>query len=357
MSRSKPAEFSGRVEQAADAILKAKGSAGPLELMLQLGWLAPSHFQRWQKGIIPTLLDLMQVSPEKRGKAFRHFEQWARDRRLKPVQIPYIRSTPGGEVPLTISPGNDPITEQFFQTHYIPEDLPEKKTGRTVAKLSKPQDIVVFETVSHSVICTGCETELGKGDFLFMEKGQPLCLTCADLDTLEYLPRGDAALTRRARKYSRLSAVVVRFSRTRGRYERQGLLVEPDAIEKAEKECLNDEDLRMARREREAEKRAAQDQDLVIEMAKSIRRMYPGCPADEAERIAAHTAERGSGRVGRSAAGRNLEDHALELAVAAWIRHQKTNYDELLNSGCDRFEAREMIRDRIQEVIDRWEAE
>ena len=37
---------------------------------------------------------------------------------------------------------------------------------------------------------------------------------------------------------STLSAVVVRFSRTRKRYERQGILAEPKAIERAETESF-----------------------------------------------------------------------------------------------------------------------
>jgi hypothetical protein len=56
------------------------------------------------------------------------------------------------------------------------------------------------------------------------------CLGCAGLGDLEYLPAGDALLTRRAKAKSSKYAVVVRFSRSRGRYERQGLLVEPQAL-------------------------------------------------------------------------------------------------------------------------------
>ena len=41
---------------------------------------------------------------------------------------------------------------------------------------------------------------------------------------------GDALLTRRAKAKSARSAVVVRFSRSRERYERQGLLVEPHTL-------------------------------------------------------------------------------------------------------------------------------
>jgi hypothetical protein len=343
-----------RVELAAEAVLQARGAIGPLNLLLEMRLLSPSHFTSWQKGIIPTLDDVIQASPEKLQRSFEHFRQWAQNRGMKSVKVPYQRSTPDGDILLHVTTGEDPAREEFFLTRYIPNNLSDAKTRRTVAKMSKPEDIVVFETVSQSVICTECKTALAKGDFLFMEKGRPLCLSCADLDYLDYLRSGDAALTRRARKYSRLSAIVVRFARARRRYERQGILVEPDAIEKAEQECLSDEDQRMARREREAMRRTAQDKQLVAEMAQSIHRLYPLCPAEEAEKIAHHTAERGSGRVGRSAAGRNLEDQALELAVAAWIRHRHTEYDKLLSSGHERHDARELVRHKVWEVVDRW---
>ena len=65
---------------------------------------------------------------------------------------------------------------------------------------------------------------------LMMEGPGPACLRCVGLNDLEFLPAGDALLTRRARARSTRYAVVVRFSRTRGRYERQGLLVEPQAL-------------------------------------------------------------------------------------------------------------------------------
>ena len=56
------------------------------------------------------------------------------------------------------------------------------------------------------------------------------------LDDLEFLFAGDALLTRRAKAKSARHAVVVRFSKRRGRYERQGLLVEPQALTEAQRE-------------------------------------------------------------------------------------------------------------------------
>jgi hypothetical protein len=95
------------------------------------------------------------------------------------------------------------------------------------------KDILVF-IVRRDTECSECGEELWRGSFLFLEKDKALCLSCADLDHLEYLSSGDAALTRRSIKYSKIHARVLKWSKTRNRYERQGILVEPEAIEKAE---------------------------------------------------------------------------------------------------------------------------
>jgi hypothetical protein len=69
-----------------------------------------------------------------------------------------------------------------------------------------------------------------------MENPGPACLRCVGLDDLEFLSAGDALLTRRAKAKSARHAAVVRFSKSRGRYERQGLLVEPQALTQARRE-------------------------------------------------------------------------------------------------------------------------
>lgn len=101
----------------------------------------------------------------------------------------------------------------------------------------------------------------GSDDLLLMDDAGPLCLACADLDHLVFLRAGDTALTRRATKASSLAAVVVRWSRSRKRYERQGVLVEGHALALAEQQCLSGEDARARRRERERLRRASADED------------------------------------------------------------------------------------------------
>lgn len=202
--------------------------------------------------------------------------------------------------------------------------------------------------------CAECRG--GPLPLLVLEDGAPRCLDCADLGHLVFLPRGDTALTRRAREESALSAVVVRFSRRRGRYERQGVLVEEAALARAEQRCLADEEARRRRRRRDAERRAEEDVRFTDAFAAEIRRLFPGCPAGRARGIAVHASLRGSGRVGRSAAGRALSEGAVVSAVVASVRHLDTPYNQLLMSGVPRHEARRRIAGPVAEVLTRWRA-
>ena len=217
----------------------------------------------------------------------------------------------------------------------------------------KPGDIVVISILKEAK-CSECGTEMVNGDYLRMENNQPLCVECADLGDLVFLPSGDTALTRRSRKHSKLSAIVVRFSRARKRYERLGVLVEADALEKAEEECAGDEAQRAEKRGKAAVRREVLDQQYLIEFTKAVRAHYPKCPTDEAATIALHACEKYSGRVGRSAMAKELDREAVTLAVRAHVRHVHTDYDTLLGKGVARRDARARIADALDRKVDSW---
>ena len=128
---------------------------------------------------------------------------------------------------LRFSPSADPALETLYRTHWISADLPAKKRERLVEKANRAPELVVVQPVNDGWKCHRCGNS---GDFLVMENPGPSCLACVGLGDLEFLPAGDALLTRRVKARSARSAVVVRFSKRRGRYERQGLLVEQDAV-------------------------------------------------------------------------------------------------------------------------------
>jgi hypothetical protein len=212
----------------------------------------------------------------------------------------------------------------------------------------------VFITSRESV-CDECGGELGRHAWIMLagDRGA-LCLACADLDHLVFLPAGNTAVTRRARKRSALAAVVLKWSQARRRYERQGLLVEPQALEEAEKECLADAEARSRRREREAERRGELDQQYVAQFAVRVRELYPRCPARREKSIAEHACLKYSGRVGRTAAAKSLADEAVDLAVMAHIRHAETRYDQLLRRSWDRREARAAIAEEVRRIQAKW---
>jgi hypothetical protein len=335
---------------AAETAFARQNFVTPIDVCLGIGWLQPPNVDDWRHGRVDDL-DYFLPGHDDRCVAFLvHLRDWATAKGLKPFQAEYVSATRSRR-PLRFSSLDEPVLELAWRTHWISPDLPDKQAERVTRRQSASPDLVVIQPLK-DFTCAGCGDN--SGDLLIMDDAGSFCMGCADMDHLVFLPAGDAALTRRAKKASRLSAVVVRWSRARKRYERQGILVEEPAIEQAEQQCLADSDARLRRRERDAARRAVEDVEFQRRFAAEIARLYPGCPAQRAEAIARHAGLRGSGRVGRSAAGRDLDEQAIMLAVVASIRHEDTDYDDLLMSGVARADARDRIRPAIDRVLAAW---
>jgi hypothetical protein len=230
----------GRVVRVAEAALAENHMVSPIDVLIGLGWLAPSALDRWRQARIPHLEAATQVNLHKLSTAMKYFRRWAEDRGLCPSETGYVARTRDRR-PLQFSKSGAPEIERAYRTHWVSPELSAKKQARLAQQASKPPDLVVISP-RRSFTCTACDRPCD--GLLFMEDAGPLCLPCADLDHLVYLPSGDAALTRRAKRASRLSAVVVRFSATRKRYERQGILVEEPALAEAERQCRADNEVR-----------------------------------------------------------------------------------------------------------------
>jgi hypothetical protein len=339
------ASIEDRVVRAAEDALREHGYVAPVDVLVRIGWLQPVHRDHWRQGRVSYLEHVVQAGLGKVSTAMRALGRWAEAQGLQPSETGYVARTRDRR-PLRFSASGDATIERAYRTHWISPTLSEAKRARVVEQASRPPDLVVVSPLKDWT-CAGCGDT---GAFLLMEDDAPLCLTCADLEHLVFLPAGDATLTRRARKGSHLSAVVVRFSRARKRYERQGVLVEEQALQDAEALCLADAEARA----RDEERRREADGQLVERLALQIRRLFPGCPPERADTIAAHTAARGSGRVGRTAAGQRVDEHAVELAVAASVRHHDTDYDALLMAGVPREQARRRVREGVEAVLERW---
>lgn len=224
-----------RVIQAAEETLAQQLYVSPLDVLVKMGSLPPVHVQDWKKGKILHLEGVIQGNLHKISVAMKCFRNWALAKGLKPSKTVYLAKVRGPRKVLQFSKSGRSEIEEAYKTHYISPLLSEKKKEKLKEKLEKPPELVAF-SILKSTQCSQCQEELGRGRLLYVEGEQPFCLNCAGFGNLVFLPRGDPSLTRAAKKQSKVCLVVVRFSRARKRYEGQGLLVEEEALQKAEEE-------------------------------------------------------------------------------------------------------------------------
>jgi hypothetical protein len=327
-----------KVGTVAETIVGKRGTVTFLDVLVALGWVHEKNVQRWQQGQLDPLSAVTSTDDAKVLEAAQLFADWGRGR-FNANHEPHVSATRDRRALRFTARDTDAVHLRYST------DKPR------AVKDQKLPDLVVLAAKA-TFECAECR---GPDDFLMIDAGEAICLGCADLDHLVFLKAGDATLSRRARKESGLAAIVLRPDpRRRNRTQRLGILVEPDALERAERQCFDDEELRARRRVKDAERREVLDVKFQAQFAAEIRSQFPRCPADRAEAIARHTALRGSGRVGRSAAGRALDERAVRHAVVASVRHEDTDYDALLMRGVPRQAARDQIWPRIDQVLTGW---
>ncbi len=217
--------------RAAEAALADRGYVSAIDILVGLGWLSPSHVDAWRQGRIPSLESVAATGLGKISTAMGVFGRWAAQRGLLPSETAYVARTRDRRT-LRFSVSGSPPIERAYRTHWVSPDLSDRKRQRLAERASRPPDLVVIWP-RKDWSCIRCGTT--SSGLLTMEDGGPVCLACNGMDQLVFLPRGDAGLSRRAKAASGLSAVVVRWSSSRKRYERQGILVEAAALEKAER--------------------------------------------------------------------------------------------------------------------------
>jgi len=221
-----------RVRKAADSHLAEQGHVCAIDVLRGIGFLDQTHYFAWVNGRAPFLEGTMSASQAKISAALQAFEEWGRALNLRDREVISFSATRHSR---QLRFSDDPERSTLYSRRFFSPLSSDAEVDRFQARVSSPPDLVVFEIVRESK-CSACGCEIPTGAFLFMEAGDPHCLPCAELGGLVYLPAGDRKLSRRAHQLSPVSAVVLRFSRNRKRYERQGLLVGEEAVHQAELE-------------------------------------------------------------------------------------------------------------------------
>jgi hypothetical protein len=149
-----------RVTRVAEAVLAEQQFVSAIDVLVGLGWLAPSHVDTWRQGRVEALEQVVQANLAKSSAAMAALRQWAQNRGLNPSQTDYIARTRDRRE-LRFSASADADIERAYRTHWVASDL----SRDAVKRQSRPPDLVVISPIKEWT-CTSCG---GTGDLLFME--------------------------------------------------------------------------------------------------------------------------------------------------------------------------------------------
>lgn len=95
------------------------------------------------------------------------------------------------------------------------------------------------------------------------------------------------------------------------------------------------------------------DEKVLSRSRQLLQSQFPLMPAESLEMVLSHAFLKGSGRVGRTSM--KTEEQKAILAVEAHIRHLHTPYEELLDTGMTRGQARDTVWETVQTLKTAWE--
>jgi hypothetical protein len=206
MTRKNKRPLVERVHEAAEAALARQKYVSLIDVLGGIRWLDGGAVHRWRLGQIECIEEAIQAHPSSLAEAKELFVSWAAGRGLAPSEVQYVARTPQRQA-LRFTRSGDTNVEELYRIHWVSPKLAEHRRERLVEKANQPPELVVISPLKDDWTCHRCGGTAG-----------------------------DGLLTRRVRAASARHAVVVRFSKARRRYERQGLLVEAQALAQAQRQ-------------------------------------------------------------------------------------------------------------------------
>jgi hypothetical protein len=136
-----------RVVKAADAALAAQGYVSSIDVLVGIRWLDAGTVERWRRGQIDCLEGAMQTSLPRISEAMKLLRSWARENNLSESPTHYVARTPQRQA-LRFSRSGDPAVEAMYRTHWVSQQLSEKKRERLAEKASRAPDLVVIQPLN-----------------------------------------------------------------------------------------------------------------------------------------------------------------------------------------------------------------
>ena len=142
MSRKNRVPLADRAAKAAEAALAARHFVSAIDILVGIGWLDPRAVERWRRGQIDCLEEVVRTNLPRISEAMQQFRSWATARGLSASQTAYVARTPRRQT-LRFSRSGNPAIETSYRTHWVSPELSEKKRERLAEKANRAPEPVV----------------------------------------------------------------------------------------------------------------------------------------------------------------------------------------------------------------------
>jgi hypothetical protein len=111
--------LSGKVHSAMYTLIKDKGVASPVEVLMAVGVLSKADYENWRFGRVAYLERVCNVNLRKLSVINREIRVYAGQHSLKPSWTDYRKWGKGENIRLRFSKSGEEQIERLYATHYV----------------------------------------------------------------------------------------------------------------------------------------------------------------------------------------------------------------------------------------------
>ena len=138
-------ELHSKVHSAMYALIKEKGVASPVEVLMAIGVLSKQHYEEWRFGRVSYLERVCQINLSKLATINREIRAYAKKNNLKPSWTDYRKWGKGQSIRLRFSKSGDENIERAYATHYVSQQKVEEAKQRRASKKNGAESTIATD--------------------------------------------------------------------------------------------------------------------------------------------------------------------------------------------------------------------
>ena len=127
-------ELRNKVHSAMCVLIKGKGVASPIDVLMAVGVLSKADYDSWRNGHVFYLERVCRVNLKKLSFINREIRLYAKKHNLKPSWTDYRKWGKGEKTRLRFSKSGDEQMERLYATHYISQRKVAEAASRKANK-------------------------------------------------------------------------------------------------------------------------------------------------------------------------------------------------------------------------------